>query len=537
MRAPLLLLAAALLGGPLEAQILKVHFTDEKAAKKFKKHTTLIDGEEVLLGEPVQGGGILLTYQEGQLAGVTFKAGSDNEFFVLDPADPEAVPYRVEGKEKAVTKKSSVAAVHGKYIERVEVRMRAETIETLAHEYRVRLGRIEELARERDELEKGSAPWIAKHGLILGAYERLLSWLEQCSFSERAAALRKDYDREAQRMTEEGTRARAERALASIKLVGTNDKLSAAEQALGAAAGSFKIQESQHARITYSTQLLSDAQINELLLLAEKTIEGFRNQFVDPYVDESFPERIPDGPFQEFYFGPDDHSFHERLLTEYFAVSWGDPGNKKRRLESLGNSFVRTTEPPLLEAWRLPEPEDLEGIVVHVLGHALSAYHWNGGPAQMEQPWMEEGLAYYLSFELLGRNNIPCREFRERTYGHEEGSDAYKPVELGYRDVLTRAALDEGPPIDRVMLKNLVDMESPDLAKAWSFFDFMARTGGQAGQRWMRSACEKAHTKTTFLKELRPVSEELFGVTGQDVYKVLDDRWRAYAEGERDKQY
>src|SRR5262245_26768969 len=120
MRALLLLVAASVLGGAPAAQILKVHFKDEKAAKKFKKHTTLIDGEEVLLGEPVKDGGILLTYTEGQLTGVSFKINADNEFFVLDPTDPEAVPYKVEKGAKVVTKKSSVETIHGKYIERVE---------------------------------------------------------------------------------------------------------------------------------------------------------------------------------------------------------------------------------------------------------------------------------------------------------------------------------------------------------------------------------------------------------------------------------
>jgi hypothetical protein len=92
-----------------------------------------------------------------------------------------------------------VVTVHGKYIERMEVRMRAETIETIAREYRLRLGRVEELAKERDALEKGSAPWIAKHSLVLGGYERLISWLKESSFGERAETLQKEYEREAQR--------------------------------------------------------------------------------------------------------------------------------------------------------------------------------------------------------------------------------------------------------------------------------------------------------------------------------------------------
>src|SRR5262245_38980255 len=108
----------------------------------------------------------------------------------------------MEKGEKVVTKKSSVETINGKYIERVDVRMRSETIETIAQEYRVRMGRLAELAAQRDALEKGSNAWIAKHSLLLGEYERVISWLGECSFAERAAALRKDCEREAQRMAE-----------------------------------------------------------------------------------------------------------------------------------------------------------------------------------------------------------------------------------------------------------------------------------------------------------------------------------------------
>jgi hypothetical protein len=104
---------------------------------------------------------------------------------------------------------------------------------------------------------------------------------------------------------------------------------------------------------------------------------------------------------------------------------------------------------------------------------------------------------------------------------------------VGYRDIMTKVALDEGQRIDRVMLKNLADMENPDLAKAWSFVEYMARAGGVEGQLWLRTACELAPTRATFMDKLRTFSEGLYGVTGQDVYKVLDDLWRAYAEGQR----
>ncbi len=63
-----------------EAQILKVRFKDEKAAKKFKQHTADLGGEVVFLGQPVPQGGILLDYKDVELAGVSFKINADNDF-------------------------------------------------------------------------------------------------------------------------------------------------------------------------------------------------------------------------------------------------------------------------------------------------------------------------------------------------------------------------------------------------------------------------------------------------------------------------
>jgi hypothetical protein len=225
----------------------------------------------------------------------------------------------------------------------------------------------------------------------------------------------------------------------------------------------------------------TDGQVAELLAFGEKVIEGFRNQFVDPYLSETFKDRIPEGLFQEFYFGPEDVAFHEKFITEYYGLSWGDDKNRQRRLDSLGNAFLRTSDPRLISVWRLPGVEDLRGIVAHTLGHALADYHFNGGPARMDQPWIEEGLGYYLSFEFLGRNTNTCSEFRESLYGKSEADEGVKEVVVGYRDIMTKVALDEGQRIDRVMLKNLADMENPDLAKAWSFVEYLARTGGRRG--------------------------------------------------------
>ena len=150
---------------------------------------------------------------------------------------------------------------------------------------------------------------------------------------------------------------------------------------------------------------------------------------------------------------------------------------------------------------------------------------------------MQEGLGYYLSFEFLGRNSVSCREFRESRYVQEEKKGKRRKAEMGYRDILIAVALEEGERIDRVMFKRLFDMENSDLAKSWSFFDYVSRQSDLTGQRWMRASCELARNRGTFLDELRAASEELYSVAGQDVYKILDQRWRKYAETEQEKEW
>ena len=537
MRTILALLFALALAIPAEAQIVKVRFKDEKAAKKFKKYTTVLSGETVMLGEPAPGEGIIIEVKGGQISNLSHKTNSDNGFYVLDTSDPSKVPYKMQGGKPVPLKKRSIVTVHGKYIKNLEMFMRSESIATIAREYRLRQGRVDALKADRDDHEKGSVEWFAAHNRMLGGYERLISWLEKSSFTERAEKLKKEYEKEAKRVSEEATRLRGKRAEESVVMKGTSEELARVTKDLAGDKYTFKVQESQHMRVTYLTQRLSDAQVEELLVFGEKVIEGFRNQFVDPYVSETFAERIPDGMFQEFYFGPDDAKFHEEFVVSYYGLSWGDAENKARRLESTGNRFNRTLEPRLLDTWRLPEREDLEGIFAHTLGHSLADYHFNSGPIGMEQAWMEEGLGYYISFEFLGRNSVSCREFRETIYVDDEKKNRSRKAEMGYRDILIAAALADGPRIDRVMLKRLFDMENGDLAKSWSFFDYISRETDITGQRWMRAACELASNRGTFIDGLRTTSEELYGVTGEDVFQVLDDRWRKYAETEQEQEW
>ncbi len=526
-----------------EGQILAVHFKDAKAEKKFKKYTMDWNGNKVLLGEAVPGGGIRIEHKRGEIENISYKSGSDNDFFIFDTKNPENVPYRIKDGEPVAKSKKSIVTVHGKYIDRLQVFNRGETIETIAREYRLRKGRVEESRASRDEHPKGSPEWFAAHQRMLNDYERLVSWLKKSSFVEAAKGLEKEFKKEAKAIAKEAIAERAKRAQESVRIVDTPQDLLAASLNVGGEPGLHKMAESQHIRIVYHTGWgehpgYSDSRIKEALVLGEQVIEAFRVQYVDPYVGEDFKDQIPDGLFHEIYWGPDDVSFYEKFVPEYFGVSWGDEKNKKRRLEAGGNWFFRGTDPKALLARRTVVDSDLDGDITHTLGHSLAHYHYNGSPSGFEQAWLEEGLGYYLAFEFLGRNSVSCFEFRDGLYTEEENQKGRRAkAEMGYRDKLNAAALDGGPRIDRLMIKYLADFENPDVAKSWSFFDYMARSHDKTGQRWLRASSEFARKRNTFIADLRKFSEELFGVAGEDVYQVLDDRWRAYAESEQDTTF
>ena len=527
-------LMAAALALQADAQILRVSFKTEKDAKKYKKHTIELGDELVLLGEPVPGGGIRIerNRQGGQT--INYKGGEANEFFVFDPRDPSKVPYRMENGEPVGIKKSSVVRVQGKHIRAIQYHMRTETIETVAREYRLRYGRIEDLKAQRDAYDKGTVEWFATQARVLAAYERLESWLGQNSFTDRAKKIAKEREKEA-KTSSESIKSRYQTAKDSIEITEGNEQIAAAAAAAGNAGYTFKFGNSQHLRFTYETSVMSDAQAEELLLLGEKVIEGFRNQFVDPYLGEDFAEHIPDEQFLEICWVPDDRSFHEKFVVEYYGIPWPQQ-NRARYLEATGNWRRKSSPHPLLMYRRYVEPNDFDGEICHQLGHALSSYHFSGGPNN-SQVWMEEGLGYYLSFEFLGRNSVSCFELRETNYVEPDKKEGAKTVMVSYRDTLNAMALEAGPRIDRLLIKFLIEMEDPDLAKSWSFFEYIARSTDKVGQRWMRATAQFARDRATFIDKLRPLTEEMYGITGQDVFKVLDERWRKYATTEMDTEW
>lgn len=510
------------LGGTASAQIVKIRFKTPEIARQYKKHTVEVNGEMVVLCETKSG----FTFEDGGRV----RTAQTTEVYLPDRDDPGAVPYDVDGEGNRTPKKrqrDGILSITGAHIEQVAGYMQQTSLYALAREYDQRRGRIEELRDERDNHDKGSRDWFHAHRQMVNSMEQLHQWMASTLFDEAAADLVKQVEKEKKTIARDALEERARRGQESIHVLPTPDALVRTAAELSDGEISFKVQESEHVRLTYF-QKYPDARIGDLLRLAETMIDGFRAHCVDPYVDADFTDAIPDALFVEFYFGPDHRKTHEFMLERYYGISWG--GNREQRVQAASGRYRRNAPPQYLQYWNVEEHSDLEGIIAHGLGHVLASIHYNQMREKDPPNWLEEAVGYYFSLEYLGQNSVTCREFVEDSYGSRNMAEGDKAILVGMRELYNRLALTAGPALDTLIVRRLYEMKDPDFAKAWSFFDYLTHEGGVAGQRWLREGCTLYQETMAFQSAWRGVSEKLFGVENEDVFRVLDNRWKEFAQ-------
>lgn len=527
------ILAAAALAPAADAQIYSLHFKDPKHAKGYAKQLFERNGEPVVLVMIKSG---ITKKPDG--SGFTWQPNDRLEFFVQDQDDPSKVSFEIKGDALEVAEKSLVIAVQGDRVDRLTTFMMQESFFTLAKEYDRRIRELDELTAAQKESAKGSPEWFALARRKVQALEQLKTWLLETGYLRSANKLERDLLRE-RKSLDEGSRARIERALASLKEAKAPEKL--VSVAKTAAPGvNYLVQESQHLRIVHHSGVES-GRVTALLELGERAIELFKNEYVDPYAGDDFADHIPDDLFQEFFFGTEDLGQYERMLVEYYGQGWGSGKQKEDRLKAQGSR--RNIEKLSLAYWKIGENEDLEGIVLHTLGHTLAELHYE---VRNGQDWLTEGSGYALSFALLSRNNVNCFAFEPEKTG--EGTVAKGPGETkpkapakttvavmnGAREVMAEMAAIAGPPMDQLAKKELWAFVNEDMAKSWAWYDWIARKCGKEGQIWLRRSSKLANaSQDAFLSELRAMTGEIFGAPpGKDPIVAMEERWREYLRGE-----
>lgn len=262
----------------------------------------------------------------------------------------------------------------------------------------------------------------------------------------------------------------------------------------------------------------------------EEIVEGFRTEFVDPYLASDYPDRIPEGVFCEWLFVPNDNAKYEGYTNGLWQVSW--ERNREERL-AMGGGRMNGSTNRAYRFFRKNHQLDLEALVCHALGHALAGVHYGAERGNIQQDWLSEGVAYYLSFEFLARNGVTCKAFDIERSGYVRREVAReageKTIGVARREMYNQVALQNGRPIDQLALRDLVVMDDADLAKAWSFFDYVARKEGEAGQRWLRSAGEHANDRQTFIANWRKDAAAILEVDPGRAFKAIEERWKAFA--------
>jgi hypothetical protein len=535
MRLLTALLAFLCLSASASADIIAVRFTNAKVASRYKDHLVPRNGEMMVVGEQFvdpngPGGGV---------PGMGPAGGGRAPYNVMvaDPNDPLNVSYKIEvdkdGKEKIVRNRKKMVTIPADDTQIALVIVKDGTLATFAADYAERKREVDALIAERDSKAKGSGEWMNTHQRALMNMERLESWLRSTLYPGAADKLAKDIAKQRKLATADAVRDRKNEALASVVVGAPTNDLVEAAKAISGGSDVFKVQESKHARIIYR-ETIDDARIKNLLILAEEIIDGFRVEFVDPYLDSAYEDHIPDHIFSEWFLGYDDVTKHERYFVDYYRQNWG--ARKDERLKMNGQPFLRNIAPFFVHYWRTDENTNFEGMIAHDLGHDLASCHFDKRRGSISQDWIGEGMGLFVSLEWLGSNSVVCKAFAEPVAGRSSSKrpadvkEGEKTVQLGLRDYYNALALELGVKIDKLALKQTADFDDADLAKSWSMIDYFAKKGGKQGELFLRAACTAARAPSTFINDWRAKGEEIFELEGVDVFAHFEAAWRAYAE-------
>ena len=527
MRSLLILLAFLFVATPrAEAQIIAVYFKSDKVAKKYKKHLVEWNGRPCVVGEIKKG----IKLEDGT---ISYQPQGPNELYVADPSKPEDAAYYFLDGEKHATSKKNRLVIQGTHIEGIGIMMRDESLAGLSKEYVLRTAQIEEFRDDRDRFDKGTTEWNSRHARLVSALEKLRMWLESTAFPGALKKIDKQIKKEKKYSTGH-IEVRAKAALDSIQQMDTPEALTNISTDQFEGAHKFRAQESMHLRIYYVDEF-TDEQVRQALVIGEEVIEGFRNTFVDPFLSETYEDEIPDTIFHEFLFVPDTDEAHMAYSGGFWNVDW--TRDREKRLELSGGVTIGMGT--FRSFWRNSQL-DLPGIICHRLGHALASLHYGEGNVRyLPQDWISEGLAYHISFEHLGRNSVTCKalnhdnpEYVKREFEPKEEGE--KTMGTGRRDTYNEIALQFGRPIDQLALRELFEMDDADLAKSWSFFDYVLRKEGYEGQLWLQAAGKYSKDKKTFIQKWREAAALALGIDQREAFRDVEKRWRAFASGEQD---
>lgn len=520
--------AASLITAPLGAQIVGLEVTDPKKLKELRSRLVERGGKPILLGEVLSGLVVDLTKSPPMIT-----RPANVEAIVLlvpDPAKPELELTRTNKKgERTVANKKFELSISIKEIgSHYHLVFPYQSCEGLREEYLRKKANLLELEAAVNAIALGTPEWFPAHRRYLTQVEALIGWMEGTLYPEAARLLEKDLKKRLEKAAKESSTQRFESAKSTLKESPVPEKLAAAVKSFGAPASFFGA-ETRHLR-AFAHAGISKSEVEQGLVTGERIVEGFRAAIVDPTLGPDELDPIPEKLFQEYFLLPNDVPLSVRYFEEYYGKSYGNDSNRQRRIDAAGQASRGAFGVDFLEFWRFDQ--DFEGIVAHRLGHALAALAFARGGHNVPA-WLGEGMAYWTSYEFIAHNTVTCIAFAlpstyERRSTEKEG---LKPIEEGMRAAFNALALSDGPPLGQLLRMKLVEMDAPALAKSWSVVDWILAEHTLKARALLSAACSASKDERTDLEAWRPKLNEVLAVPpGTDVYKVMEESWRAYAQ-------
>jgi len=433
--------------------------------------------------------------------------------------------------EKRERKKSLVLKLKGAQLATLVPFMMEEDFSSLAKEYQLRLNRLEELGIKRSGLKVKSPDWGRVQKTYLQELGSLSLWLGFTGYSDAVLRMDRKLSHEKRRGSNPGGQ-RLLDAVETVHLVPVDPELAAAAVDIGGSGLKFRSVESRHMKIICHAGI-SDKQMIALAELGERVIEDFRAEFVDPYLGDGFRDEIPEEIFVQFFFSDDQARNYEHLYEQYLGGDWGS-GKDREQLLSLNGKWIYF-ENTLMSYWRTGPFADLEGRVVHGIGHRLAALNYQIHPGS--QDWLEEAVGYHLSLRFLNKNTTICFDLRPSTISvgettaHANAVDAgdrgFGGLFIGKRATMAADAVVCQEPFFRLIRLRKYDFDREEFSKAWALFTFLAEAKGRKGQDWLRGLTEIVDA-SDFHSLLQEHTRDTFGYEHSIPLNELEQEWKAY---------
>lgn len=510
------------------ADIVAVTFPPGGVPAKFERYAVELATGRTLFGEPKQD---VAAHTVG--GRVEWPAEERFELIVMDPGDPERVPYRWEKGERTRIDGGRVCGFPAGRAERISVCLEGETLGSLRQEFLRRSERAKELEDARKAAKRsGTDPArVLAQSTVQG--RRFQDWLMRSGFQVAAARQRKDLEKLERTESECGLGVRVTRAVSSITMQETPERLLECAEAISKGEDVFHVQSSLHVRIVYLAEI-GDSAIADGLDFAEQLVEDFRREHAGALFELSERDRIPERTFCEFWFGPDEGAKHERYFEEYYGRSWGEgpDGLERSRWNAVYEESARP--PEYLTYSRRLLANSLRELLAHRLGHHLADLQYGAhgkpgsDPSKRPQAWLSEAVGYHLSIEHLGHNGIACTALPEpdKSTTAATGREEWP---LGSRARYLDQALASTAGLDSLVLQKLVELDGDEVAKGWRLYEYLTRSHGPAGEEYLATLCDLALEPTSFLPELRAKTAALLESAGPEtVFAELDDAWRSW---------